>query len=1118
MDFYSIEDKWAHDFRRVMLAGQVSFDEGEVETFAKKIGYKVLASAHAKSFLSQFPAAVLAVMLSAAHDYEEHTYWPKLAEKLGLGRPLTQGEQKDFGRRFQAALSEFGLQRLNLSSGYLNEILLHATVPAKSQEEFTLRLLKEFLSDPGISGEEIVSKLAVLQNSQVQGAGINVPTLKFLQNAGDFAIYFVEECLGLISAVAAGEDLTRIGFGLPAPVRKSVIACAVRANLRPSERRATRGHRVTPARFALDVSNRTLLLFLPTTPGLIEAEEWLVHWANVSFSTFVHPTLGRAAPTAERVALTHGPGFQALLANKHSGQEISIRLWGANSPFAVFLEDGTWVDPRAKLRQQRVYVLLATKDERGALDLLVDGSKPIDEQILGSLAGWGSSDAGGNFKLVAVNLSQAGRISIERDGKEDGDSVRYISSERDAVVHCSPALGASGMSGEPVTAEFPSIDLPARPSGTSPWKIRFASTTSGQTWHFEVDAADADASFRFPNEAPDGNYQLQIEGRLGSRQTFNFTFISGFSVTYSVPIRTYLPDGSGFEPAVATLHGRNLAAAEIRFNHSEIAREFGIDSTAIILRPPHLSVSVDGPSGIFTAPNLATIHSEDLASTLLRVQTPNYHLKAPKLQVLDSKDSPFLNGISPVAQGNEFSEFKLSHISDALSEKKGVYRAYITSQDQQPILIFRVAPAQILLGCTLAEGDDYMEVHSDTLPAGLQVALYSRIATWREPLILDVKSRFVLVPPEIQRFGGFRAYFQVADNWIATNWERPKGENPNVFSLNSKQPIARETPEEALAYWLHSGETSELLEELPQQVLWKCLTDPSVCSSKVTRDDVEDLCERLLNKDPQAAFQFFPRTIHRRDNYLKLLFKADVVDELPEHAIDDLLTLSIAREAPALFVIAAAGTLLKDENRSTAALELWKANQYQQFEGKLHEDTISLSSWLSHQSPSFRQVSRLDLHSLKPIFTHLGLDMPAPFLSVANIASIAQTLVAKGGKAHDFVSQTIRLQKLEKLFDEVIERLHGLNWLREFAATRPIDLNNAAGFPGYSASILNLPAYSLRLAILCRLAARGNELADLYWHEFKKMHQFISSYFPRLVEFDMVITEIALSNTESKES
>jgi hypothetical protein len=408
----------------------------------------------------------------------------------------------------------------------------------------------------------------------------------------------------------------------------------------------------------------------------------------------------------------------------------------------------------------------------------------------------------------------------------------------------------------------------------------------------------------------------------------------------------------------------------------------------------------------------------------------------------------------------------------------------------------------------------------DNIPEGLKAGFFSSIASWRDPEVLDISTKYPEVPAEVLAAGPFKVVFQLDDGWTPLHWDRRTGNNPNAYSLNSSDEIAPTTPELSLVHWLHTGEKLEdLLAELPQDVLWRCLTDPSVYSPRVSRSDVQKFCRDALDADPNAAFGNFPSKIHVNDSYLNLMFEADILDEKPDVPEERLLTRSNAVSAPALFAAAAAGTLGPGFPAFDSAIDLWLGYSYSGLatDGEIEPDISdlirSLLGWLSNEKPEVRFFLEKPSEQVETVFSQLGLSIPAPIL---NATTFAQQILVFRSKASEIWRQ-IPMAKSDAdfaAFDLKFRR--ALQACNAHEQSGPI-LGTRGPWPagveplkGTFITLAYAARISLRFALLCRLAARGNASASATWHEFKAFHQSLAKLIPRVVELDILLVELYL--------
>jgi hypothetical protein len=1122
MDIYALEDRWQAQLRAVSLVGQVDFSEDELAEACRFVRQKFATKIdpERRQYFEQFPAAILVAITSAARDYKSGTFWPKLEDRLGF--PIKQANQAALASLYSRALDNLGLSRFSTPRARIGEMLVHATLPDSSAALFTKKLINLFKRDPDVSGMEIADHFQSIHRGSVQSHEIDVPILDFVLDAGEFAIYFIDECLSLIGAVADMRDTADEALGLASHTRATVLREASEAKL-SARRGQIRHHRGNRARFELDPYSYTLYLALPIRAGQRGSEVWNVTWGGKEHRESSHPVIGGLA--RQTLIPLRSPDVQAILRNESTNEEITLSLFSAKSPYALFDQTGNWLGGTGSINSDALYALFAKTIDKQSASLLLDGTVEFDKRDRGAPAGWDIASEGDPQNHSAWNLlefrpSIARRVGIRLGAVELLTSERRLGGqENPSLIDYNPVQGVRDMNGHEVVGALPSIFLPATgASETFCWAVRLVDLSSGEeVFAHDTPARTEDLIVRLPVKLINGSYKASVEGRKGFRRSFEFALIEGLDTSFASSARFFEQNSGKLEETTAYISATGHARELLSFGLGQERLSHEVAGLSLTVEPPRIRIRIDDETSVKALSGRVNLVTENLASTMLRISWPDLIPVRAELRLVTPR-SQLLATAEPSRAGDGFVEFKLNRLTDAVPANGISWLSLESSWGS--FLVARIAPPRILENCLLETGENRLELKVDTVPEGLKAGFFSSIASWRDPVIVDISTKYPEVPPETLAAGPFKVFFQLDDGWTPLQWDRRTGSNPNAYSLNSSEEIVPTTPEMSLVHWLHTGEKlDDLLAELPQEILWRCLTDPSVHSSRVTRSEVQKLCRDSLDADPNAAFANFPSKIHASDTYLELMFEADILDEKPDFPEERLLTLSNAVSAPALFAAAAAGTLRPGNSSFENAIDLWLGYSFSgaaadsEFEPGISDLIVSLLGWLSNEKHEVRFFLEKPAEQVEAIFNQLGLSNPAPMLSAA---SFAQQVLMGRTKAPE-IWDKVAIARSDAAFEGFDRRFcQALRAGSEYERIEPLLRTRAPWPPGVEQlkgtfiALAYASRLSLRFAVLCRLAARGNAPASDAWHEFKAYHQHLARLVPRIVELDILLVEIFL--------
>lgn len=1119
-DLSALEKDWRRGLQGVSFVSQVIDDEGQVADARAQLG-RLLRNSRTKdqrrNYYFLYPASFLVVMTDfAGANWGSEGYWGKLFAAMGISHP-SQGLSAELGTLFKNALDQFGLDRFSLPLPLLGEILLHATVPANNQKAFINRLAKAYQTDPTLTAEYFSETIRAIPQASVQSSGLGMATWHFFHQAPEFAAYFTQQCIDFLDDVQDGIWDEQGGVGLPPRVLQELKDISARGEILLSGPRVRAQSQKRPT-LVYDRESNEVLVELPRLHGFDRVPTpWEISGEEITIREIVPPALGGLRPDRVLVKILRPTSQLLVECELDPSAEAVIRLFDTENYLVVFNSEGRFLLPGERVPQDDCFLLYPRQIERHKVTLVVEGrDNSPHTQELGSPSGWHSTSLGGNWQITRLAFDEK-NVAFWLEGGPNVAPRKPLSLARrfakpQAIsidFETSKVQNVSTSSGLTVLSSWPSILLPAMStSEDAAWKITVRDDIGSTLHHEELEPASQARVHRLSAPLVAGNFSMQVERRRGRGVRQKFCLAPDLEIEIEPAFRKILPDGSGLEPATVKYSSKNAGPVISTLDSSSTTLELqGPGLTGLVLQTPHLSLLVDAEDKNVRTSRAVRLSNEALHSTRLRF-VGNFSAR-PRLSFINKSD--VLQTLWPKIWDSTLATFNLEQASDSVLAS-GSASVYLKLSDSLPILVGTCAPERLFEDLSLEPEKGEITLACEAIPENLEAAFYSTFGLLPGPLISAVTSHSLDVPPAILNLGPFDVALKVADPWAFEPWDTSFKAGTNSKHFEVALPD-NGSPVQAFVAWMTTGERQPNLNDLSQDELWRILITPPNAKSRISYKELFAFAEELLDNDPTAAFDKFPETLEGENTYLRLLFQSDVVDECPAEPVERITTRGVALRMPALYAIACAGRLGSDSRLAGIAQSAWLGN-FSEAEDGNRFNTIVLQAMVS-QDLACRQsfANSWSFEGAQKILSDSGM-VGGPLLSSDNWPFVFLELSQRREEffqTGDFISFFTSRKMLE--FDEEFKlAIHDENLYRLVSDNRPVaSVESEQKILGLGKATVNVPAASLRLAILARLAARGNDSADKLWHQKKQHHQVVSRQAPKLAELDLVIAELTLS-------
>jgi hypothetical protein len=1103
------ERSWSARLRNASLVAEADIRA----EFSKQVAY-VLGRLYGKlpdqreagaSLLLRWPACVAAAMAGAAvTGYEAGTYWRALWASAEY--PGTAQDQAIWGDAFIRAVAKLGMATFpEMPLRYVGPILMHAGIPAYCLGDYFRLLLDRRRQDPGMDAESFLS-WATSPGRELRLSTLDMPARRFLGHGGDYAHDVVDRSLDLLERLSEPDpDLD--GVLLPAYMVEIARdeSAAGRLDLTAARRaRGLAGHDQQPRpRIGLDPFGQGVQVILPAVG---EAPDGVAIWrviADGEAATIKSRALwvGMAEAAPETTHPLHRPVRTVLVSLAGRDLVAELQVVEPTDPILFFADDGRRLPASQSLPRGQVWVL-----HPADRDLVVTGDvSGITETAVPF--GWDG------WRLRLVSLENVQRVSLE------GGRAHLVHGQtRPRLVLDDPVPGVTTPYGSPVYAAPPLVWLPGTPESPISWQVDVRPAAGGSPLASRTAEGPCELDVWEPVSRPIlGAFDIIVRGPLGRGMRRTVFIAEGLAVSYQPAVRAL--NASGLRPCAADLTsvaGSAVFPGRQRFADFERAhiaeyRAVG-ESEALVVAPPHVAlICVGAGATTWTAAplRLTTETFGDAGRLLVRAPGLSEHAE---LEVWAGGECvqtiPASGQRSPGLAG-----YELARAGDTVA---GHGRAELVLPfDGAPMPVGFVRPRRLATGAEL-DGDrlvirDY--VHVD----GLSVAVHLVYAPWRNPVVLPVPADGVVVLPQgVHQAGPIRVVLRVEDPWTTTGWPTWPGPD-SLFCKASGIPAGIDPEEDVISCFLaRSGELPEPLRR-PERV-WCLVNLAEDLMRSGIRADLRERCGEALRKQPRAALLALLESGLDHRACVSALIMAGLASSRPESATD--LTAMNQAELPA--ELTAAGQLWAALPAAAAVLTTdLLSRSYADATGPLAELADgaiaqcgdSLRRMLGGDSDPYAAVGRFGLEAEQmtrfspqqlEVMWQAAAVVPKAFLD-ADTRTVAALRMFDVRRMPVFKRAALNAASVISTAERLVLASSYPGLTRQITARR---------HPHGTGGWLAVPAMSAALAIVGRLAARGENGCQAFERAWRGTWAGLATQAPDLVGIDLVLAEALIAGAE----
>ncbi|GGL27967.1 hypothetical protein GCM10014719_31870 [Planomonospora parontospora subsp. antibiotica] len=1078
------ERAWSRRLRGSSLVAEADVRDSQSAQVASVLG-RVYAKWVAERrpperFFLRWPACVaVAVTGVAAHGYRQGTFWPELWKAVQYqGLPE---DQAVWGRGFAAAADSLGLPTFpDMPMPYIGPILMHTGIPTYCLEDYFRLILQRRAQDRGLDGEGFLA-WATASGRETRLSELDMPARRFLQHGTEFALDFVERSFDLLDRLREpAPDLD--GVGLPPRVleRARQLAAEGRLDLETAPRGSAAGRvRAERPRIALDPFGRGVEVVLPAvgdTPDGIA--RWSVTADGVTSTVQSRAQwvgLSEAAPATTFSLLRPVRTVVVGLAGWEHRTELPVVDPAA--PLLVFAEDGRRLPAGLPLPPDVVWVVYPEAQELtadGPPVVTVEGQLPL---------GWDG------WRLRQISLE--GVRSLELAGLPASRRlVRGYSRPR--IVTGDPVAGVATPYGSAVYPRAPEVWLPGEAGADTTWVVEVRPSGSEAAVTETCTVSEPGSVTGLWDALPRpllGSFDLVVRGPLGRGVKRTVFVAEGFGVRFTPQVRVFgtagLADGRA-ELSAAVGARANPRTLSFDSDHLASVAEYRTaeHSEALVITPPHVQVLHErgsdtpgwraGPLRIDSA-----VFTDEPGALLVRIPEAG---SLPPLRVVVG--GHLVQDVPPGGRSQEgTARYDLVRLADTVNEHQ---RADLLLEVGKEVV--RLASVRPRRFADRAERDGGDVRLVGVVPVeGLTAGVYLARAPWREPLVVPVEEdgRIPLLP-EFADAGPLLVHLQLDDPWVPAEWPRWPDHHLEVGGeghLRSGGGVDAE--EAALSRFLaEEGDFPAEIDDLGRVWTLVELAPRLRLASEVQRFLMA--CARPLQRRPQEALAALVKLGFEPDRLLACVISSG----LAAVAVPDLEQARAARKMWAVAPVAAvlAGDLADGDCLAAAERQCGECLT------EIAETGVDPHAAVGRFGREAERLAHLSTEQLEGIWRAADV-VPRALLDADTRLSAARRLFD--------VRNESALREIKQVTGHAVKTARAL--LGEPQLLRQVEQRV---HPEDRGGWYALPAASAALALLARLAARGDVRCRAAEQLLRADWARLAAVAPDLVTVDLIVAEL----------
>jgi hypothetical protein len=1094
------EDYWGPRLRGVSLVAEADLRPQHTRQVAAAFGrlYGNLRDARidGEAFLLRWPAALAAAMAGVAvTDYQGGSFWPALWAATGIQG--TAHDQGIWGRAFNAAVARLGLPTFReLPLPYLGPILMHAGIPAYCLGDYFKLLLSRRRHDPGTDAENFLA-WATAPGRESRLGQLDKPAQRFLLNGGDYAHDIVDRTLDLLDRLTEPDpdfDAVRLPSYMIEAAKRQHAAGLLDLTGTGKRRTGTTGttasKRQMQPRIALDPYGQGVHVLLPAvgdTPDGVA--RWRVTADGETRTVQSRAAWVGAAETTPQTAYPLDRPVRAVVVSLANREDLAteLRVVDQADPVLFFHEDGRRLAATVSLPRSQIWIMHPAEQE---LEFTGSAGQVVEPAVPFGWDGW-------RLRLVSLE-------NVQAVGLAGGRSHPVEVHARPRLLLDDPLPGVATPFDSPVYTAPPRLFLPHDPGAAVQWyaEVRRAGDDAPLVSRVVDPAEQADLWAGVPRPVL-GAFEVTVRGPLGRGLRRTIFIAEGMSVAFQPQVRLLTGDGlAGGTARLTAIAGAAVQPEVLRFGPAERAQlveyRAGSESEPLVITPPHVSILCPraGVTTWTTSPvHLVTEDFADAGRLMIRIPAagqagrPRVPGQPDRLELAVLLRGRQVQAIESSGQRSPgLAGFELARAADTVAAHRHAQLA-LDMGSGAPMPVGYVRPRRLASGVDLSAGK--LVLRDAVVVDGLTAGVYLAYAPWRPPAELAVAADGTAeLPDELRDAGPFRVLLRIDDPWVVSDW--PAWPRSGAYACPAAGVPASGDYEEASLSRFVAGEAG--LPPLTDHLgwLWRLVDLAADLVDAGARTDLaEQVIGELLGQPRTALLALAGEELGQAD-VVRLLIATGIAAapaESREWTPEEQRVLErLWAVLPA--AAAAAGNLSGEDDVADAATAqcgdafaaiLDGHRDPHESVGRFGPNEERVATWLPGQVDALWQAALVVPKAMLDADTRLAA--ARRMFDARN----EQPMRAAAGSAKT-IAETAGLVVSRSRYPDLADAI---------SARRPSKSN------GW----LYLPAMSIAMALLARLAARGNSNCAVLERDYRGKWANLALYAPDLVAIDIVLAE-----------
>ena len=1091
------ERAWAPLLRGVSLIAEAEISETRRTQVASALG--VLYShgdfefASGVAFLSKWPACLVASMTGVAvTSYAHGAYWPEFwREARYRGNP---NDQRVWGEAFAVSLTRLGLPAFRDSSRtYVGPVLMHAGIPAYCLGDFFRLLAERHRQNPSLDADSFLA-WATAPGHESRLSELDKPAARFLRTGGDYAHDVVDRTLDLLDRLTEPDpdfDAVRLPSYMIEKAKSELadgrLDLTGRGTRPVTARSGSTGSRQAQPRIALDPYGQGVHVLLPAvgdTPDGVA--RWRVTADGETRTVQSRAMWVGAAETTPQTTFPLDRPVRTVLVSLAGREDLAaeLRVVEQTDPVLFFGEDGRRLAGAVSLPRSQVWIMYPADRE---LEVTGQAGPMVEPAVPFGWDGW---------RLRLVSLESVLSVGLQ------GSRPHLVENlARPRLLLGDPLPGVATPFGSPVYPVPPQLHLPQTTGADIRWYAEIRRVGAGSPLvGREVDPRNESDIWEGVPRPVLGAFEVTVRGPLGRGMRRTIFVAEGLGVNYRPQVRPLTR--IGLAPGTATMSRAVGATVNPVSQHFELGDQTHVveyrtasESEPLVITPPHVAVLCPGAgitSWTTSAIPLVTETFAEAGRLLIRVPSPGHGGMAPQSGQLEL--GVYVGGelVQTIPASGQQSAgmagFELARAADTIAVAGCAELAVDLGGAVMPVGLVR--PRSLASGAELI--GDTLVLRDAATVRGLSVGIYLGYAPWRSPVELTVSADgTVSLPPELHDAGPLRVLLRIDDPWIVSSWPRWPGSDAYACSAGGV-PASEDQEEEALSRFV-AGEF-----EMPALTnhlgwLWRLVDLAAELVAAGARSELAEHCAVELRRQPCAAL------LALADEELS---QADVVHALIMTGLTAVpsdyapWTPDVQRILGRLWAglpVAAAiatGDLLDQPDVADAAVAQCGDALTAILNGQADPNAV-----VGRFGPDAELMARLPPEQVEALWQAAAV-VPQAMLDADTRATAARRMFdARNTPPMRAAAVSAR------------NATAAAKWLLKESGTPGLADGITARLPQGNSGWLALPAMSIGMALVARLAARGNDNCARLEREYRGKWANLALHAPELVAVDLVLAE-----------